>query len=247
MTLFFAGNWKMHGTKDWAKRVIEIDKASRGRDVHVVICPPATLIDRLASHIHSDNFAIGAQTCHAAEMGAYTGDISALMIKDLGAQYVIVGHSERRQAYGQTDADIKAKAQAVYAQGLMPIICMGESEQQYIDGTTLDTISRQLEGSVPVEPAKTKGYVIAYEPIWAIGTGKVATVENVEKVHNHVRYVLGVMGLGTKTPLHHLLYGGSVKPANAGELCALENVDGVLVGGASLEPDSFIGIINACI
>ena len=189
------------------------------------------------------NVELGGQDCHAEVKGAFTGDVSAQMWKDIGAGYVIVGHSERRAAYSETDEIVKAKAQSAMDAGLVPIICIGESLDERETGQTLDILGRQLEGSVP-EDGKSKPFVVAYEPIWAIGTGLTPTLEQINDAHAFIRHTLSaiVEDAAETTPL---LYGGSVKPGNASEILAIQDVNGALVGGASLKSTDFLGIINA--
>lgn len=240
------GNWKMNGLKnDALARISAIVKdlsADTDVDYMAVLCPPATLLATARQHVEDVYLcgeaviAIGGQDCHTAESGACTGDISAPMLADAGCSYVIVGHSERRQGHGETDALVAAKARAAHAAGLVAIICVGETEAERNDGRHFDVVAAQARASMP-EGATPENTVIAYEPIWAIGTGKTATAEDVRAMHAHLR---GVAGAGMR-----LLYGGSVKPANAAEILATENVDGVLVGGASLAAADFVAIARA--
>ncbi len=210
----------------------------------VLICPPASLLHRACDVTRGSAIAIGAQDCHAEATGAFTGDISAAMVADTGATHVIVGHSERRDAHRETDADIRAKASAANGAGLTAIICIGESEAQRVSGETLDILAAQLAGSCP-DAATAATTVIAYEPIWAIGTGLTPTIEQIDEVHDFIRQsLIARFGpeIGDGIPL---LYGGSVKPGNAAEIFATDNVDGALVGGASLKQSDFSPIINA--
>jgi triosephosphate isomerase len=206
--------------------------------VELMVCPPATLIASFAVAARGTPVLIGGQDCHALASGAYTGDISAEMLKDAGASAVIVGHSERRQYHHETDAEVRTKAQAARRAGLMPIVCVGETRPQREAGHTLDVVATQLQGSLPDGAAD---FVVAYEPVWAIGTGLTPTPADVGEVHRSIREHLAVRfgagGQGTR-----LLYGGSVNPKNAAELLAVENVDGALVGGASLKADDFLAI-----
>ncbi|SFQ36252.1 triosephosphate isomerase (TIM) [Roseivivax halotolerans] len=234
-----AGNWKMNGT---GAELGEIETlAARNTDsVEVVICPPATLLSRAADI--AGPVLVGGQDCHAAESGAHTGDVSATMLKDAGASFVIVGHSERRADHGETDADIAAKAQAGLDAGLNVIICVGETLDEREAGRTLDVVGTQLAGSVP-DSAASNTVVIAYEPVWAIGTGKVPSNDEIEEVHGHIRQLLTErFDTGAEMAL---LYGGSVKPSNAAEIFAVPHVNGALVGGASLKASDFGGIIDA--
>jgi len=209
-----------------------------------MICPPATLIMQFAAQAAGSAIMIGGQDCHALSSGAHTGDISAEMLADAGAVAVIVGHSERRQDHGETSAQVAAKAGAANGAGLAAIICIGESEAERNSGQTLAIVTGQLEQSLPLS-VSPDDVIIAYEPIWAIGTGKTPTADDVAEVHAAIRRTL-VKRLGESDGARmRVLYGGSVKPANAAELMAIDNVDGALVGGASLKATDFLGIIAA--
>lgn len=238
-----AGNWKMNGTSA-ALGEIEALKAAHGDPkVDILICPPATLLDRLSAAARGSAIATGGEDCHAAEKGAHTGDVSAEMLVDAGATHVIVGHSERRADHGESDADVRAKAEAALRAGLTAVICLGESLDEREGGQTLDVIGTQLAGSLP-DGLTGATAVIAYEPIWAIGTGKIPTIEQIAEVHDFIRAEL-VKRFGAEGETIRVLYGGSVKPSNAAEIFAVENVDGALVGGASLKADDFSPIIAA--
>ena len=244
MRQLIAGNWKMNGT---GASLVEIEAVARavvaakvGCDV--LICPPATLIAPAVAAAN-DRIAIGGQNCHAEISGAFTGDISAEMLKDAGASAVIVGHSERRQYHGETNEMVAAKASAAWRAGLLAIICIGESEAEHAEGNTFHVCTRQITGSVPKD-AKAATTCIAYEPIWAIGTGKTPTSEQIAQTHAHIRQEL-IMCLGDEGKEMRILYGGSVKPANAKEILALDNVGGALVGGASLKAADFQPIFMA--
>jgi triosephosphate isomerase len=233
-----AGNWKMNGTTASLKEARLL--AGMLKDVRlkceVMICPPATLITTIKAVIKGARIRLGGQDCHWHANGAHTGDISAEMLKDAGCSAVIVGHSERRTNHGETDEIVRLKAEAAHRAGLIAIVCIGETLEQRKAGQTLAVISRQLQGSVPAG-ATAANTVIAYEPVWAIGTGLTPTLAEVEEVHGSIR---------AKTdPEMRILYGGSVKPANAAELMSVANVNGALVGGASLKAADFIGIIKA--
>ena len=208
----------------------------------VLVCPPASLIAR-AAMVVKNAFALGAQDCHEKASGAFTGDISAEMLKDAGASAVIVGHSERRQYHHETDSQVAAKARAAWRAGLSAIICLGETESQHDAGHAPQVCHDQITGSVPNDatPANT---AIAYEPIWAIGTGRTPSHDEIAAMHAHIRKCL-VGHLGEAGKGMRILYGGSVKPANAKPILALENVNGALVGGASLKAHEFLGIISA--
>jgi len=237
-----AGNWKMNGSLAALSELDTIAAASRAQpQVDVWIFPPATLIAPAADR--ADGIAIGAQDVHSSASGAHTGCISAAMVKEAGGTRVIVGHSERRTDQGESDAEVKDKAQAALAAGLSVIVCVGESEAQREAGNHVDVVKNQLSHSLPdsVEGAEL---IVAYEPIWAIGTGKVATPWDVAQMHAAIRSHLKTM-LGEKGEAIRILYGGSVKPDNAGELFAVPDVDGALVGGASLTAAQFVPIIEA--
>jgi triosephosphate isomerase len=233
-----AGNWKMNGTTASLKEARLL--AGMLKDVRlkceVMICPPATLIGTIRAVVKGAKIRLGGQDCHWDAGGAHTGDISAEMLADAGCSAVIVGHSERRTDHGETDEIVRRKAEAAHRAGLIAIACIGETLEQRKAGQTLAVISRQLKGSVPGDatPANT---VIAYEPVWAIGTGLTPTPAEVAEVHQSIR--------DQTEPDLRILYGGSVKPANAAELMAVANVNGALVGGASLKAADFIGIIKA--
>ena len=208
----------------------------------VLICPPFTLIAEAASRVKGA-FALGGQDCNAKPSGAHTGDIAAEMLKDAGASYVIVGHSERRHGHGERDADVAAKAEAAWQAGLTAIVCIGETEDQRCAGAAHDVCGRQIDGSVP-RSATAANTVLAYEPVWAIGTGRTPTGEEIAQMHGHIRQLLvGRLGAGAREL--RILYGGSVKPDNAREILHLPEVNGALVGGASLKSDDFIRIIRA--
>lgn len=241
------GNWKMNGLKSSTKEIRDLSRAikKKGRlGCDVMICPPATLISALREAAKGNRIAIGGQDCHANEVGAHTGDISAEMIKDLGCSAVIVGHSERRADHGESDAQVKAKAEAAHRANLTAIVCVGETEAERDAGKTLRVVGRQLKGSIP-EGATPATTIVAYEPVWAIGTGRTPTSAEILTVHAYIRKKLmdrfGVDGEGFR-----ILYGGSVKPSNAEEILGLANVNGGLVGGASLKAKDFFGIIDAC-
>lgn len=238
-----AGNWKMNGHTPNLVEVQKLVAKHHATKCDVLLCPPATLIDRMASLCRGTKLAIGGQDCHVSETGAHTGDISAQMLVDAGAAYVIVGHSERRTDHHETDADVAAKANAAIDAGLAAIVCLGESEADRNAGRTLDIVGAQLAGSLP-KNVNAANLIIAYEPIWAIGTGLVPTLEQIGEVHDFLREKLNEH-LGDIAASIPLLYGGSVKASNASEIFAVPNVDGALVGGASLKADDFSPIITA--
>jgi triosephosphate isomerase len=238
-----AGNWKMNGTRDALSEVPGVITAATEAGCEVLLCPPATLMTRMADMAEGTALMVGGQTCHPADAGAHTGDISAAMLRDAGASHVIVGHSERRADHGETDDDVAARARAAMAEGLIAIVCIGETEAERDAGVTLNVATTQLAGSVPddTDPAHL---VIAYEPVWAIGTGRTPTLEQIAEVHDHIRAEL-TRRFGVQADDVPLLYGGSVKPSNATEIFAVSNVDGALVGGASLKAADFSGIVSA--
>jgi triosephosphate isomerase len=213
------------------------------RAADIMICPPATLLARASDVVAGSDIVLGAQDCHPQSAGPHTGDISAEMLADAGARAVIVGHSERRSDHGETNALVKAKAEAAHRAGLSAIVCIGETEQERRDGSTLQIVGNQLEGSLP-EGASAANTVIAYEPVWAIGTGLTPTPADIAAVHRFIRAELGRL-LGTSESRNlRILYGGSVKPGNAGELLSVADVDGALVGGASLRASDFYEILS---
>jgi triosephosphate isomerase (TIM) len=247
LTPLVAGNWKMNGLAaalGEARRVAErLGDAGFAGGVEAMICPPATLLAELAREAVGSRLLVGAQDCHTVPKGAHTGDISAEMLKDAGACAVIVGHSERRADHGERDGDVRAKAAAAHRAGLTAIVCIGETAGERRAGLTLAVVGRQLGRSLP-EGANAANTVVAYEPVWAIGTGLTAKASDVAEVHDFLRSALEER-LGAEGKAMRLLYGGSVKPDNARELLSIENVNGALVGGASLVAADFLGIIAA--
>ena len=242
-----AGNWKMNGT---SASLLEIRAIAHGFDgqlsseADALICPPATLLTRVRDILAGTAVKSGGQDCHAAISGAHTGDISAEMLKDAGASYVLTGHSERRTDHGETDDQVHAKAEAAWRAGLIAVICIGETEAERRSSATNAVLSRQIKGSVP-SAATAENTVIAYEPVWAIGTGMTPTAADVGNAHQHIRNELATdLGEAAASRIR-ILYGGSVKPANALELMAVSNVDGALVGGASLRAADFLAIAEA--
>jgi triosephosphate isomerase len=244
MRQLIAGNWKMHGLGSALTEIQALCAALTAKALHadVLICPPVTLVARAVAAA-AGAIAIGAQDCHVEASGPFTGDISAEMLKDAGATSVIVGHSERRQYHHENDEMVHAKARAAHRAGLVSIICVGETEDQRMHDQALNVIARQLAGSVP-DDARASTTVIAYEPVWAIGTGRTPSNEEIAQMHGHIRGQLsarfdaGAAGM-------RILYGGSVKPSNAQEILNLPNVDGALVGGASLKAVDFLAIVGA--
>jgi triosephosphate isomerase len=241
-----AGNWKMNGLRvdalALAEGVARGVKQAGWSDREVLICPPTTLICAVAEAVKASGVLVGGQNCHANPSGAHTGEVAAEMLRDCGASCVIVGHSERRTDCGETDATVRAKAQAAWRAGLLPIVCIGETLAEREAGETLAVLEAQLRGSVPARANATR-LVVAYEPVWAIGTGKTPTTAEVAAAHAHIRKILG--GLLGDAAAVRLLYGGSVKSSNAAELLAAGDVDGALVGGASLKADEFLAIAKA--
>ncbi len=237
-----AGNWKMNGL---AASVAELEalKGADASNCDVIICPPATLIAGFAVGAAGSSVQIGGQDCHANAAGAHTGDLSAEMLADAGAGAVVVGHSERRADHGEDDATIRAKAEAAHRAGLLAIVCCGETEAERDAGQANDIVLGQLTGSLP-DGATAVNTVVAYEPVWAIGTGRVPSNGDIAEMHDAIRAALTAR-FGTDGDGMRILYGGSVKPGNAAEIFAVSNVDGGLVGGASLKASDFSGVIAA--
>ena len=238
-----AGNWKMNGTTAALDEMRALLAAHPAPACEMLLCPPATLIAQAAYHTKGKALHIGGQDCHAKASGAHTGDVSAAMLKDAGASHVILGHSERRADHAETNAQVKAKAEAALAAQLIAIVCLGETEAQRDAGETLALCGNQLHGSIPAG-ATAANMVIAYEPVWAIGTGRTPTLDQIAEVHAFLRAEL-VKALGEDGQGVRILYGGSVKPSNAAEIFAVKDVDGALVGGASLKAVDFGAIVAA--
>jgi triosephosphate isomerase len=246
ITPLIAGNWKMNGTSGSLAEVQKLAALLANGDGPrgtVVICPPATLLERLNELAAPAGIVTGGQDCHPAPSGAHTGDVSAQMLADAGAQYVIVGHSERRTNYGETDALVQNKALAAHASGLVPIICVGETEAERDAGNAISVVIGQLEGSVP-DDWSSHDIVIAYEPVWAIGTGRTPTSADIAEMHDAIREQLKSQ-FDERGAAVRILYGGSMKPSNASEILRISNVNGGLVGGASLLANDFHAIISA--
>ena len=243
---FVAGNWKMNGLAASLAEIAAmreaVEKGAAG-PAELAVCPPATLVAPAHGVLKGGPVALGGQDCHAKESGAFTGDTSALALKDAGATYVIVGHSERRQYHAETDAGVKAKAEAAHKAGLTAIVCVGETRAEREAGKAIEVVGGQIKGSLPAG-STAETLVVAYEPVWAIGTGLTPTAADVAEVHAAIRAWLEEM-FGEDGAKMRILYGGSVKPANAKELLGLENVDGALVGGASLKATDFLAIAAA--
>ena len=233
-----AGNWKMNGVNSAVTELAAISAAAGGVKADIAICPPATLV--AAASAVAGRVLIGGQDCHAMASGAHTGDVSAEMLKDAGAALVIVGHSERRADHGESDAEVQAKAAAALRAGLIAIVCVGETRAEREAGKALEVVGRQVAGSIPPGAAAAQ-IVVAYEPVWAIGTGLTPTAADVAEVHAFIRAQLERQLPGQGAAVR-ILYGGSVKPANAAELMAVPHVNGALVGGASLKASDFMGI-----
>jgi triosephosphate isomerase len=236
-----AGNWKMNGLRSSLAELARIvEGAAKLPAVDLLVCPPATLLAQFSAAVNGSPVWIGAQDCHAEPAGAFTGDISAEMLKDAGASAVIIGHSERRSYHKETDADVRAKALAARRAGLLAIVCVGETRAERDGGRALAVVGAQLDGSLP-DGATAANLVVAYEPVWAIGTGLTPTPADVAEMHGFIRQRL-LARFGAEGEGMRILYGGSVKPSNAKELMGVADVDGALVGGASLKADEFLAI-----
>ena len=244
-----AGNWKMNKTASEAAELINgIKQAAAGIDaVDIVVCPPFTDLKDAAAACAGSNVALGAQNIHWAESGAFTGEISAAMLKDLGVAYVIIGHSERRQYFGETDTTVNQRTKAALAAGLTPIVCVGETLEERDSGKMKDVIVRQVKEGLAGLGDDLAKIVIAYEPVWAIGTGRTATPEQAQEVHALIRKTLAELSSGAIANTIRIQYGGSMKPANAKELMDQPDIDGGLIGGAALKADSFADIIKAAL
>ncbi|MGA2059805.1 MAG: triose-phosphate isomerase [Thermoguttaceae bacterium] len=243
---FIAGNWKMTQNRASAVALAEgVAKAAKTIEgVDLAVCPPSCYLDAVGRAVAGSNVALGAQNMYHEKEGAFTGELSASMLRDLGCKYVILGHSERRHVLGETDAAINKKVHAALAAGLVPIVCVGELLAQREAGRTLDVIRTQFDGSLAgLSPEQMTKLVIAYEPVWAIGTGKVATPQQAEEVHLDLRKIMADRYNSSVADQVRLQYGGSVKPDNAADLLGQPDIDGALVGGASLKVDQFLGII----
>lgn len=238
-----AGNWKMNGTGAALSEVTALLAAHPAPGCDMLLCPPATLIARMAALAEGTALHVGGQDCHPKTSGAHTGDIAAEMLREAGADHVILGHSERRSDHGESDELVRAKAEAAQAAGLVAVVCLGETEAQRDAGQTLAVVGAQLRGSVP-SGSTAANLVLAYEPVWAIGTGRTPTLAEIAEVHAALRADLTAR-IGVEAAGVRLLYGGSVKPSNAAEIFALANVDGALVGGASLKAADFGAIVAA--
>lgn len=246
MRKLIVGNWKMNGLQVDSSILIQklVDLwASKSSEYDLLICPPAHLLITLGQMIQSSNIALGGQDCHNEKTGAHTGDISAEMLKDAGCDYVIVGHSERRVEHNENNALIRSKAIAAQDAGLVPIICIGENAEEKEDGRTLDVVGEQIKHSLP----PGQGFVVAYEPIWAIGTGCAATPKEVVETLNYIRTVLAKRYGEAEADAIRILYGGSINPKNAGKFLTMDSIDGALIGGSSLDAEDFWAIGISCL
>ncbi|HTI86758.1 MAG TPA: triose-phosphate isomerase [Alphaproteobacteria bacterium] len=242
-----AGNWKMNGLAADGVALARSVAERAAKDAlrcDVLVCPPATILNRIAEAMRGTKVAVGGQDCHAKASGAHTGDLSAPMVRDTGATFVIVGHSERRTDHGETDAMVRAKAEAARAAGLTPIVCIGETTAQRDGGETLQVLTRQIKGSVPPGLSGAE-VVIAYEPVWAIGTGRTPTVAEIQEAHAHIHSEL-IGHSGERAADVRVLYGGSLNAGNAKAILAVPGVNGGLIGGASLKADDFLVIASSC-
>ncbi len=246
-----AGNWKMNKT---VAEAVALVRELRGlvsmvRDqVEIVVAPPLTAVQPVSKGLEDSNISVAGQNCHWESSGAYTGEVSAAMLKEAGCRYVILGHSERRQYFGETDELVNKRVHAALKAGVLPIVCVGETLSERESGRTLEVVSRQLRGGLAaLGPAEMRGTVLAYEPVWAIGTGKTATSDQAQEDHAHIRKELVALFGAETAKQTRIQYGGSVKPDNAKELLGKPDVDGALVGGASLKAADFAAIVKACV
>ncbi|MFM9059008.1 MAG: triose-phosphate isomerase [Planctomycetaceae bacterium] len=249
-TTIVAGNWKMNLDRAQGRALAAAVAARRGEAAaaELVICPPAVYLDTVGAALAAakSDVALGAQNAHDKPAGAFTGEIAPAMLRDVGCRHVILGHSERRTLFGETDAVVNAKTKAALAAGLVPIVCVGETLEEREAGRTDDVVTAQVRGSLAgLPPADLEKIVVAYEPVWAIGTGKVATPEQAQEVHARIRRLLGELASPAVATRVRIQYGGSVKPDNAADLAAQPDIDGALVGGASLKADDFLAIAAA--
>ncbi len=240
---YIVGNWKMNGLRSMLTEARAVDRAAaRYPKAQVALAPPATLIFRMRDAC--EVIGVGGQDCHTEESGAFTGDVAAAMLKDAGADFTIVGHSERRAMHGETDAVVKAKAEAALETGLGVIVCVGETEAERDAGKALEVVSDQLKGSLPTGDGVAEKLTVAYEPVWAIGTGRVPSIDDIGAMHASIRNVLAELYSDAGAQIR-ILYGGSVKAENAAEILAVGDVGGALVGGASLSAENFLAIVGA--
>jgi triosephosphate isomerase len=249
-TPIIAGNWKMHKTVAEAEALVAAlsNELCDVAGVDIVVCPPATALAAVVAALRGGRIRVGAQNVHWAENGAFTGEIAPGMLRDLGVAYAIIGHSERRQYFGETDATVNQRLKAALAAGLNPIVCLGETRAEREGDETAAVITRQFEnGFAGLTVAQAQGVVIAYEPVWAIGTGLTATPAQAQDVHRLIRSLVGTRFGRETAAMVRIQYGGSVKPDNAAELLEQPDIDGALVGGASLKAGDFAGIVRACL
>jgi triosephosphate isomerase len=240
-----AGNWKMNGAVAESVALARAVADGAPGGCELLVCPPAVLIPPVAAALKGGNVAVGGQDCHFAESGAHTGDIAAAMLTDAGCGHVILGHSERRADHGESDELVRLKTEAAHTAGLIAVVCVGETLEERDGGAMLARISSQIEGSLPAA-ITAKNTVIAYEPVWAIGTGRTPTAADVEEVHTHIRGDIERRFGAAVAGGIRILYGGSMKPSNAVELLAIDGVDGGLIGGASLKAEDFLAIAASC-
>ena len=247
MKFFLVGNWKMNGGSallDELSSFLGSDSLT-SPNITTIICPPSVYVSKVSTMVSDSGVLVGGQDCHASASGSHTGDISAEMLRDCGCHYCIVGHSERRQNHNESDSLVQSKSLGCIRSGLTPIVCVGESESDYDSGATNNVLEAQLSGSLPLSSDMAGDLFVAYEPVWAIGTGKVADAETIGKVHSFIReFLVSRYGsdVGSLVPI---LYGGSVKGDNAGEISSITDVNGLLVGGASLTCSDFLGVYSA--
>ncbi|MCG8403073.1 MAG: triose-phosphate isomerase [Firmicutes bacterium] len=244
-----AGNWKMYKTVAEAVNFVDLfrEKITGLTGVETVLCPPFTALAAVAEKLAGTGVALGAQNCHWSKEGAFTGEIAPGMLGEIGCKYIILGHSERRQHFGETDETVRRRVRAVLDSGLLPIVCVGELLEQREAGSTEEVVGRQVEGALAgLTAAEGAGIVVAYEPVWAIGTGRTASAEDAQQVNAYIRGILRRLFGNAVAEQVRIQYGGSVKPGNAAELMAQPDIDGALVGGASLDPESFAQIVRHC-
>ncbi len=244
-TPIIAGNWKMNNTPEQAKALVrELVPLVKGARAEVVVCPPAVCLTAVRDEIAASNIKLGAQNMHFEAKGAYTGEISAAMLKEIGVEYVIIGHSERRQYFAETDETVNKKVKAALEAGLTPIICVGETLEQRENGVTNEFVSMQAKLALAgLTPAQVAGLVIAYEPIWAIGTGKTATADEADETVGAIRKAVKEV-YGEAADMLRIQYGGSMNPKNVSELMSKKEIDGGLIGGASLKAEDFSKVVN---
>lgn len=245
MRRVFAGNWKMHGLRAALSEIRALNRAFAQAPLPgtILVCPPSTLIAEAVKAVEGSPIAIGGQDCHAKSAGAFTGDVSAEMLRDAGATWVIIGHSERRQGHNETDAVVAEKAKAARRAGLTAIVCVGESQTERDCGRAVEVVKAQLNSSIPEDLAPVN-FAVAYEPVWAIGTGRTPKLAEIGEMHAAIRALLGARFAAGEESVP-ILYGGSVKPENAAEILAVRDVDGALIGGASLKAGDFLAIAQA--